>query len=85
MIPVLKEFGGLHLAQRKVVQDKTRMAPAYYVGWQQGTNRIAGFALYTLMEDIPGHSQWATVSGKTLEAAGFRLSSRGVDPQNYRN
>ena len=84
LIPVLKGFGGLHLAQRKVVRDKTRMAPAYYVGWQRGTNRIAGFALYTLMGDIPGHSQWSTVSGKTLEVAGFRFPSRGVGPQNYR-
>ena len=85
LIPVVKEFGGLHLAQREVVQDKTRMAPAFYVGWQQGTDRVAGFSLYTLMKEIPGHPQWSTVSGKTLEAAGFRPPPRRVGPQNGRN
>jgi len=82
-IPLFKEFGGLRATPRKVVRDKAPMAPAFYVGWQPGTDHFPGFYLYTLIEDIPGHPQWSTVSDKTLQAAGFQLPPVGVGPQNH--
>ena len=65
---------GNYCLQKTDMLDQTLTAPAFYVGWQEGSHHIGGgFALYTLTEDIPGHCQWSTVSGNTLEAAGFRL------------
>lgn len=53
--------------------DDPCVAPAYYIGRWKGTNGIEDFDLYNLTEEIPGHPQGSTVSGKTLEAAGFQL------------
>ena len=78
LVPVLKEQGRLRLRQRTDVQGKAQLAPAFYVGRQEGSTQVAGFSLYTLMQEIPGHPQWSTVSGKTLEDAGFILPPRGT-------
>ncbi len=72
VIPVVKRQGRLRLSKRTDIQGP-QLAPAYYVGWQEGTTQNAGFSLYTLMEEIPGHPRWSTVSGKTLKDAGFML------------
>ncbi len=78
LVLVLKEQGRLRLRQRTDVQGKAQLAPAFYVGRQEGSTQVAGFSLYTLMQEIPGHPQWSTVSGKTLEDAGFILPPRGT-------
>lgn len=84
-IPAVREWGGLPVPPRKVVWDKAPMAPAFYVGWQEGSQQVPGFSLYTLIEEIPGHPQWSTVSDKTLEAAGFKLPPVGVGLQTHCN
>ena len=81
VIPVVKKQGRLRLSKRTDIQG-TQLAPAYYVGWQEGTTQNKGFSLYTLTEEIPGHSQWSTVSGKTLEDAGFMLPTRRVEREH---
>ena len=85
VIPVLKEKGRLRVHERTDVQGKAQVAPAFYVGWQEGTTQAAGFSLYTLIEDIPGHPQWSTVSGKTLEDAGFMLPTRRAGREHDRS
>ena len=80
-VPVFKELGRIHYPKRNFIRDEIPMAPAYFIGWQQGTNGVSGFPLYTLMEEIPGHPQWSTVSGRTLKAAGFKLPSREIRPE----
>ncbi|MDT7043588.1 hypothetical protein [Candidatus Nitronereus thalassa] len=76
LVPVFKTPGRMRLPHKIVGQKKRLVAPAFYVGWQEGANHTEGFSLYTLLEEIPGHSQWSTVSGKTLEDAGFMLPTR---------
>jgi hypothetical protein len=75
MIYDWKKVDGNRCHQRRDTPDKNLTAPAFYVDWWEGTNHIPGFPLYTLAEDIPGHSQLFTVSGSILEAAvsGFRF------------
>ena len=65
--------------QKRTYPDKVRVAPAYYIGRQEMGDGIEGLELYNLTADIPGHPKRSTVSGKTLEAAGFRLPSRKAD------
>lgn len=78
-----KVVGKQTFPQRRNTPNKSPSAPAFYVGWQVGSPRIGeGVALYTLTEAIPGHCQWSTVSGNTLEAAGFSLPSGTVAPQD---
>lgn len=76
VIPVIKKQGRLRVPKRTVFNSQVQLAPAFYVGWQEGATEQLGFPLYTLIEEIPGHSQWSTVSGKTLEDAGFILPTR---------
>ncbi len=62
-----KEEGGL---------DSSVLAPAYYIGRLIGIDSREDFELYNLTKEIPGHPKGSTVSGKTLEAEGFRLPAR---------
>lgn len=78
VIPVFEEQGRLRIHPRTNAPNTARVAPAFYVGWQEGANQNEGFSLYTLLKEIPGHSQWSTVSGKTLVDAGFMLPSREI-------
>ncbi len=82
---VVMKQGRLRLAKRTDNHSKSQLAPAFYVGWQEGTTQAAGFSLYTLIEDIPGHPQWSTVSGKTLEDAGFMLPTRRAGREHDRS
>lgn len=68
-----EHVGKLHLLPGQRQQDGAPLAPAYYAGRQKGTDNVADFDLYILTAEIPGYVQWSTVSGRTLEAAGFRL------------
>lgn len=83
MVPVLQTEGRVRLRYKTYHYRKGRLAPAFYVGWQPGTEEVSGFPLYTLIENIPGHPQWSTVSGKTLEDAGYRLPSRMIGDQLF--
>jgi hypothetical protein len=66
-----------------IAQSKP-VAPAVYVGRQDGAGIFDDFDLYNLTADIPGHPEGSTVSAETLERAGYRLpldiraSSAGV-------
>lgn len=56
--------------------DLSPVAPAVFIGRQEGVGRIPAFDLFDLTEDIPGHPSGSTVSAMTLERAGFRLPAR---------
>ncbi len=56
--------------------DLAPMAPAVYIGRQEGIGRIPAMDLFNLTEDIPGHPKDSTVSEMTLSRVGFRLPSR---------
>lgn len=85
VVPVLKEPGRLRVPEKTVASPTAPVAPAFYVGWQEGANHFSGFSLYTLLEEIPGHAQWSTVSGKTLVDAGFMLPSREIGREHARS
>jgi hypothetical protein len=57
-------------------------APAVFVGLQEGLPAaggrpaIAGFEIFNLTQDIPGHSKGSTVTRETLEKAGFDVPPR---------
>lgn len=85
LVPVIKQQGRLRLPHTLAGHQKPLVAPAFYVGWQEGPSPTEGFSLYTLIEAIPGHAQWSTVSGKTLEDAGFVLPSRETGREHTRS
>jgi hypothetical protein len=85
VVPVAREQGRLRSSKRNDFEGKAQLAPAFYVGWQEGTMGTEGFSLYTLTKEIPGHSQWSTVSGKTLVDAGFMLPSRETGRERARS
>ncbi len=85
VVPVLKGPGRLRVPEKTVASPTAPVAPAFYVGWQEGANQFPGFSLYTLLEEIPGHAQWSTVSGKTLVDAGFMLPSRETGREHARS
>jgi hypothetical protein len=45
---------------------------AKFAGWQK-TRDGSHFALYNLLEDIPGHPAGSTVAFQTLRAAGYTI------------
>lgn len=49
------------------------LAPAHYLGLQNGFSFIPDVHLWNLTEDIPGHPKHSTVSSETLIKAGYRL------------
>jgi hypothetical protein len=51
------------------------IAPAVYIGRQEGVGSVPAFDLWNLTADIEGHNEGSTVSSQTLIAAGFRLPS----------
>ena len=55
------------------------LAPAVYVGRQEGIGSIPAFDLWNLTADIPGHNEGSTVASKTLIEAGYRLPCAYLD------
>ena len=52
-----------------------------FVGIQFSTNpRIPPFELYTLLEPIPGHSLYSTVSLRTIREAGYSPIAQREEP-----
>ena len=52
-----------------------------FVGIQFSTNpRIPSFELYTLLEPIPGHSLYSTVSLRTIREAGYSPIAQREEP-----
>lgn len=54
------------------------LAPAVFVGVQEGFEQIPSIELYNLTTDIAGHSNGSTVSRDTIERAGFYLPPLSV-------
>ena len=59
------------VAARPISPAALPIAPAVFVGLQEGFGDVPSFNLYNLTEDIPGHPAGSTVSQDTLEQAGF--------------
>jgi hypothetical protein len=55
-----------------------KLAPAVYVGCQDGCGVVESFKLYNLTADIPGHPVGSTVSEQTLVAAGYIVPPGGA-------
>lgn len=49
------------------------IAPAVYIGFQEGFGPVPSFHLWSLVADIAGHKAGSTVSSNTLISAGYRL------------
>lgn len=49
------------------------IAPAKFIGWQEGVGAIADFPVFNLTAPIDGHPAGSTVSGRALEEAGYEL------------
>jgi hypothetical protein len=72
----LREQRKLQLTLRGVLQQP--VAPAKFIGRQDGLGVIEGFDLYLLTADIPGHPMGSTVSAQTLTRLGFRLPPKAA-------
>lgn len=49
------------------------LAPATYLGLQEGFGPVPAIHLWNLTSDIPGYRAGSTVSSATLIVAGYRL------------
>lgn len=49
------------------------LAPATYLGFQEGFGSVHGFHLFNLTADVTGHPTGSTVSDGELLKLGFRL------------
>lgn len=61
-----------------VLHLKRPVAPAYFVGIQDGFGFMPAFELYTLTGPLGGHPEGSTVSRETIEKHGYSVPSRRV-------
>jgi len=52
------------------------VAPARFIGTQQGYGMVPDFDLWNLTADLPGHPTDSTVSSETLLKHGYRLPEK---------
>ena len=58
------------------VADPRPLAPAVYVGLQEGFGMRPDFEIYNLMAPLGDHPEHSTVSRETLERTGYRVPER---------
>lgn len=58
------------------VEQLREPAPAVWIGTQSGCGVTADLDLFNLTAPIEGHPAGSTVSGRTLEAAGYSLPAK---------
>src|SRR5689334_20190765 len=63
----------INMADKAALVPQRPTAPATFLGYQKfdAPEVQQVFELWTLAEDIPGHSEGSTVSRRTLEEAGY--------------
>jgi len=52
----------------EMMRERLRHAHAEYRGFQEGYKEMAGFHLWNLIHDIPGHPAGSTIAQGTLDA-----------------
>ena len=60
------------------VADPRPLAPAVFLGVQEGYGNCPSFESYNLTAPIEGHPLHSTVSRETLEKAGYQVPARKV-------
>lgn len=54
------------------------LAPAVFLGWQDGFGVVPSFRIYNLTADVAGHPKHSTVSEHTLSDLGYALPQGGA-------